>query len=545
MDDSSNKQTNVWRPSLGGEVQRQTDEQGLGTSIDQLRTWWKTGQSSTSKAGLLGWIGDVAKTATEKIGEHFDTDRALQHAMGVAIELAGTRYALEDIAQWESGQPLKLLLTGYNGTRNTGADVRVEEMIRQFRHIFGDDHIELSVLTLDPELTRGYFRTCKQLHLPKVYPKFLYDTVHTHHGVIACEGSMFKSKFANALSTMMVGALGMAGIEQKLAVGYGGEAGQMDRPLQDFVQRYAQDALVICRNRASQKVLSDLGVQSSFGTDTAWTFEPPNLEIGQTILKRHGWNGTTPILAVCPINAFWWPVKPDLTRAAMRKLSDIDDELHYGSVYFHADGPEQIAKQDHYINSLAQAIVRFQREHDVFIVLAGSEQLDRSACEALNDKLGSKWPIVVSDENDMFEMVSVLRCASLMLSSRYHAIVMTMAAGLPSAGVTMDERIANLMDERGQPQLCMRVDDKDLADRAYRALIELYEKPQQVVDGIERCVVSNLERMGKMGAQLVDHVKQYHPEFPFRPGLGGDGDPWNHLPQLSTQLTELVSRVRS
>ncbi|MCZ7681129.1 MAG: hypothetical protein M5U28_21025 [Sandaracinaceae bacterium] len=46
--------------------------------------------------------------------------------------------------------------------------------------------------------------------------------------MIACEGSMFKSKFANALSTMMVGALGLATAEEKIAVGYGGEAGAMD-----------------------------------------------------------------------------------------------------------------------------------------------------------------------------------------------------------------------------------------------------------------------------------------------------------------------------
>jgi hypothetical protein len=32
---------------------------------------------------------------------------------------------------------LKLLFAGYNGTRNMGSDVRVEEMLRQIRHILG------------------------------------------------------------------------------------------------------------------------------------------------------------------------------------------------------------------------------------------------------------------------------------------------------------------------------------------------------------------------------------------------------------------------
>jgi len=43
-----------------------------------------------------------------------------------------------------------------------------------------------------------------------VYPPFLFREVRQNHGVIACEGSMFKSKFANALTTMMIGSLGLA-----------------------------------------------------------------------------------------------------------------------------------------------------------------------------------------------------------------------------------------------------------------------------------------------------------------------------------------------
>ena len=49
----------------------------------------------------------------------------------------------------------------------------------------------------------------------------------------------------------------------------------------------------------------------------------------------------------------------------------------------------------------------------------------------------------------MYQMVSILRAGHLMISSRYHGIVTSMPALVPSAGVTMDERIRNLMQERG------------------------------------------------------------------------------------------------
>src|SRR5690349_5771411 len=134
----------------------------------------------------------------DKLSSALDPDRALEIAMDALIEAAGTRHALDrSPSKYEAGSPLKLLFAGYVGTRNTGADVRVEEMIRQFRTVLGDDNLELSIMTVNEELSAGYFRTVKQIQMPTVFPKFLFDECPKHHGVVACEGSMFKSKFAS------------------------------------------------------------------------------------------------------------------------------------------------------------------------------------------------------------------------------------------------------------------------------------------------------------------------------------------------------------
>src|SRR5438046_5554201 len=129
---------------------------------------------------------------------------------------------------WQPGEKLKLLFAGYNGTRNMGSDVRVEEMLRQIRHILGADRVAFTAMTFDFERSRGYFQDTAQVRLPDIFPPFLANEVPKHHGVVACEGSMFKSKFANALTTMMIGTLGIAAAHNKLSVGYGGEAGHMD-----------------------------------------------------------------------------------------------------------------------------------------------------------------------------------------------------------------------------------------------------------------------------------------------------------------------------
>src|SRR5256886_6754274 len=155
---------------------------------------------------------------------------------------------------WQPGEKLKLLFAGYNGTRNTGSDVRVEEMLRQIRYILGADKVDLSVMSQNFDFSKGYFNDTRQVFLPDIFPPFLGSEVPKHHGVVACEGSMFKSKFANALTTMMIGSLGIAAAQNKLSLGYGGEAGQMEPLLAKMCGRYCKDSLIITRNEQSRTI---------------------------------------------------------------------------------------------------------------------------------------------------------------------------------------------------------------------------------------------------------------------------------------------------
>lgn len=490
-----------------------------------------------------GWL-DTARTALGRVREHLDADVALQASMAGLIELAATRYAVDPGARWHPGEPLKLLFAGYSGTRNTGADARVEEMLRQVRHLLGREHAELYVTTIDPLRSRGYFRGVSQVVLPQIYPKFVFDTVHQVHGVVACEGSMFKSKFANALSTYMVGALGCAAAENKLGVGWGGEAGDMDETLERLVRRYCQDALVMCRNPESQTLLQALGVPAVPGTDTAWTFSAGPAEPARARLRELGWDGHQRVICVCPINPFWWPVKPDVVKGALHALTGAYDDAHYKSVYFHHAGPDVDEKLQTYLDAWAEGVRAYRDRSPCFVVVVGMEAVDRMACEGLSERLGGA-PTMVSDEHDMYQMIGVLRASSAVLSSRYHALVCSMPALVPSAGITMDERIRNLMADRGTPELALECDDPDLAAQITERLEILHHEADRIADGMGRCVVRNLVRMGEMGQAFVDHTRERHPEFPFDPSLGAHGDPWAHLPRLSAEAESLAEQYAS
>jgi polysaccharide pyruvyl transferase WcaK-like protein len=464
-------------------------------------------------------------------------DFILEAWVSSSIERAKAAWMLGAGQRWKPGQKLKLLFAGYNGTRNMGSDVRVEEMLRQIRHILGAERVELSVMSQNFDFSRGYFEGTKQVHLPDIFPPFLAHEVPQHDGVVACEGSMFKSKFANALTTMMIGSLGIAAAQNKLSVGYGAEAGHMDPLVAKMCARYCRNSFVITRNEESRGVLRELGVPTELGTDTAWTFEPRPPEYGQSVLRKVGWDGRTPVLVVCPINPFEWPVKASVAKYAVRSLTGAYKDSHYRTVYFHNSGPAAEQAYRKYWNAIANAVDAFRKRRNVFVILAATERLDARPANRIAEKLGGV-PVLTSDEYNMYELVSVLRSCHMMASSRYHGIVTSMPGLVPSAGITMDERIRNLMRERGHQDLLMTVDDPELEGKLLAALEKLSSEGESIATGIAQTVVKNLKVMARMGVYLEEEVRRRYPEFETRRGEWSWED---YLPPMSPGLRDLLA----
>jgi len=106
----------------------------------------------------------------------------------------------------------------------------------------------------------------------------------------------------------------------------------------------------------------------------------------------------------------------------------------------------------------------------------------------------------------------------------------------------MDERIRNLMSERGHEDLLMNVDDLDLEARLIRALEKLSREGESIADAIGRCVVRNLKVMARMGVYFEEEVRRRYPEFPTRRGEWSWED---YLPPMSPGLKDLISAYGS
>lgn len=454
--------------------------------------------------------------------------------MDRTIQAAQRQPRRDDDNQILTTKKLRLLFAGYNGTRNTGSDVRVEEMIRQVRHLFSANRVDITVFSFIRKYSQGYFQGARQISPATLFPRFLAREVPLYDGVIACEGSTFKSRFSDLLTVMFVGALGLATAHQKMSIAYGAEAGAMNPWPRRLTSDYCKQSLILTRNEESRTTLAELGVPSELGTDTAWTFRPHAHAYARNQLKKVGWNGQ-PILMVCPVNPFCWPVTASIGKGIQR-LFGAHRQSHYGSIFFFNSSADAERRFEQYLDSLANAVRRFRQRKNVFVVAAASEEIDNPAVQRLAQKLVG-IPTFSSSHFNMYELVSIFRMADLMLSSRYHAIVTSMAGHVASAGVSMDERIVNLMRDRGHEELLLTVDDPELESKAFAVLERLAANREAIISTARRTVARNMKVMSSMGRRLVEYISERHPSHePLRPFRSWE----DYLPPLSQDLHKLL-----
>jgi polysaccharide pyruvyl transferase WcaK-like protein len=440
----------------------------------------------------------------------------------------------DNTSQWSAGQPLRLLLAGYLGAGNIGSEMRSGEIVRQIRHLLGPQNVAFTALSLTSELRQDVFSGVTPISPSGYLPQVLADAVSQSHGVIACEGSMFKSTFSDVLSAVMAGTLGAARRGGKLAIGYGGEVAAMNAGLASFVSSQLGDALILCRSAGSQEYAESLGIRAKMGADTAWTFRASSRERACLLLKGLGWDGTSAVLAVCPSNPFWWPIRANPAMALELKRTGEHSELHYGSVFFHADSHEIRNRYWHYIEQLGFAVKSLCKSKGAFPIFIAMEQMDKLACADLASHCG-EVPIVASSDWSLADAIGMLRASQFLVSSRFHALVGAMPAAVPSVGIAMDERVRNLFSEGGLQNRMIPADDLNLGAR----VVEIIERTdrEDFARAANRIVAAGIKGIGTMGMEFMSELKKKLPSYP----VASIGNDWrSHVPPLEKDLERFL-----
>lgn len=409
---------------------------------------------------------------------------------------------------WKPRERLRLLLVGYNGARNTGSDVRVAALARQIKEVFGADNVEITVMALDRAALAGYFDNDVILReFSSIFLWDLYRACCESHAAILCEGSTLKSTFANGLTLFMCEAAGIMAAQGKPCVAYGSEVGDMAPYVRRTARRLCRNTCFITRTEDALAALKALGLEGRAGTDTAWTYDGAiGADEARSLLTRQGWDGRKPLLGVAVINPFCWPVRASLGKWVRAGVTG-RREGQYDKWYFFSDSPRRRAAYARYIDGVAQGVGGFLREHDCFPVVIGMERLDERACADLAARLDRPCAMFLSGSTPANVMAGILHCLDALVTSRYHAAVLGMQAGVPFAAVSMDERLDGIAKELGIEGSCLcHVTNAELANRIHTALSGIVRDRAAMVEAIRRQVGVYRERLRGMGAFLKGYM---------------------------------------
>ncbi len=412
--------------------------------------------------------------------------------------------------EWGPGKPKKILLVGYNGVRNTGSDVRTVSIARQLKELFGPDEIRITVMTMDPGTMEGYFDEDAELFpFSSFFPLDLYRACCTHHAAILCEGSTLKSTFANALTLFHCEAAGIMAAQHKPCIAYGSEVGYMDPFLRRAVRRLCRHTCFITRTEDSLSALEKLGLKGRAGTDAAWFYEGAvsAAEAGD-LLKRQGWDGKKPLLGIAVIDPFCWPVRPSLLKW-VKGILQRDLSGQYDKWYFFSTSPKRRKAFRRYLREVADGADLFLQNHDYYPVVIGMERLDAKACRILKKQLHRPGAMFLSGEHSAAEMTGILRSLSALVTSRYHAAVLSMETGCPILGVSMDERLDSLLKELSfDGKYLFHTTDKDLGRKIGTALEEACAEQEVIRRQIRSRVSIDREKIRRMGVILKKVIRE-------------------------------------
>lgn len=420
-------------------------------------------------------------------------DRILAYIVRLIVWLSGFSKPLSHLGlcrydEWQKGKKLKILLVGYNGARNTGADARVVALTQQLEQVFGADQAELTVMTLNTGNVGGYFS--ERIHLYKFTTIFFFPLLRAAseaHVAVLCEGSTLTRTFADALCVFYCQAAGIMRRQGKPCIAYGSDVGRVDGWLARLSHDMMSDTYFMVRTEASLRNLKSLGLSGHVGTDTAWTFQATEGEAwAHRQLLSDGWDGAKPLLGVAVINPFCWPVRPSLWRWLKSAVTG-DHTQQYDKMYFFSTSEERSQKYQHYLKEMAAAVNRYQQEHDAFVVVLGMEKLDTEACRAIEKKLCGSHALYTSLNCNVYQMTGLLRQLSVLVTSRYHAAVLSMEARFPIVAVSFDGRLDGVIREAElDGDYLHHVDDPQLGEHIVASLRKTDEQRDQIAEVIGR-----------------------------------------------------------
>jgi polysaccharide pyruvyl transferase WcaK-like protein len=376
--------------------------------------------------------------------------------------------------------PPRVLLIGYNGANNTGAEALLQADIEDLRAVLGRDALLTVPALKDPANLRRYLHegpTLRIVPMPSIFLSATRRLVREHDLVVLVEGSAYMDTWTSALLWYFLWATRCAHRAGKPCLAYAVDAGELRPRNQRLVRRVASTTdLIVTRSEAAAERLREWGVAApiEWTADNAFVFEPRPED---REWARALWPEVEgPAVGIAAVDFYRWPV-------VIRPWGRPEDR--YWWPYYFSTSPERRRASADLARRYARLADRVVQRHDRSVALICMEELDEPIARAIHREMANpdRARVFSSREHDASRMTALLRSLGALVTSRYHASVLSLADAVPQFAVGHDLRLRTLYAELGlEHGYFLSPDDPDVFDRMTDAVDELLSDPVEVRD---------------------------------------------------------------
>lgn len=224
------------------------------------------------------------------------------------------------------------------------------------------------------------------------------------------------------------------------SLAYAVDVGHLSNFNRWLVKREASKTdLILTRTGLAAEELKKFGVTAPIDVtaDCAFTFK---VDENKDILKNNWKALDSGVVGLAPVDFYLWPV-------VMRPWGKKDDL--YKWPYYYSRSKERVKSSGELALNWAEIADKIIEKHDKGVALICMEELDEPLAKDIKNRMKNpeKAKIFSSREYNASEITNILRSLELLLTSRYHAGVLSLEAQIPQIAIGHDTRLKGFYRE--------------------------------------------------------------------------------------------------
>jgi len=345
-----------------------------------------------------------------------------------------------------ANEKLRVTCLGYNGANNTGSEAKLLTTIADIKDVIGERLEELTVLTLNAEWQRRYL---KDKHpdvrivevspsAPLKHPGSTFRMLLKPSDILfLSEGSTFIDHFSSIFIWAFLGAANFSKRKGKKVVCYANDCGHLKPFNQKLLRKVLNKVdLIMLRNPDAKERFQEYGVTKpiTVTADGAYTYPLPPEEYRKGVFEKLELDpAKRPIIGLAPKEFFWWPI-------VLKPFGPKEDLYMYP--FYHSWQPGGKESSQRYVEQSARHADWCVETYNADIAIISMEHMDYPPSKRIHETMKHKdrARLVPSDEFVVDDIMSVLASLKFLITTRYHATVLSSCSAVPMIAVSSDTR---------------------------------------------------------------------------------------------------------